>query len=170
MSKKTKACKHCGEEILAVAKICKHCGQRVAGLTKPAQYFIIIIFIIAIANAFLDKKPLQQNQTTQSEIQKPKPNIDKYRVYDVKVDNTGAYSVVWRIRGMVENLDRVPVKGYVNIKLLNKNGDYLRSFSALVNKGEELAPFQSGFFEYSTDPEEFEGYTDIKIIFKGSKK
>ena len=35
MSETTKACPHCGEQILAVAVKCKHCGSMLTGATVP---------------------------------------------------------------------------------------------------------------------------------------
>ena len=71
----------------------------------------------------------------------------------------------WCVKGMIKNLERYPINGYVKIKFLNSKGNIVAAHSAPVNNGDYFSAGQAAPFEYFAKPEEFKGVTDYQIIF-----
>ena len=94
--------------------------------------------------------------------------VDSY-ASDVSIENVRIhklYSTTWGVKGLVRNLEKHPIKGYVKIKFLNARGDIAKTVNAYVNSLDPFNPGQAAPFEYCCKPSEFEGITDFQVIFK----
>lgn len=89
--------------------------------------------------------------------------IEKFKVENVKMIKE--YPNAWTVKGFIRNNDSQSIKGWVKIKFINSNGDIVHSFNAYVNDGDPIDPGQAGSFSYTTDPSDFNGIVEYRVIF-----
>ncbi len=71
----------------------------------------------------------------------------------------------WAIEGSVRNLESHPIKGYVKIKFLNKEGQIVKAVATAVNDGQPISPSGSGAFVYRAFSSHFTGVAGFKVVF-----
>jgi len=71
----------------------------------------------------------------------------------------------WAIEGSVRNLESHDIRGYVDIKFLDREGRIVKAVATAVNDGQPIAPDGSGAFVYRTFSTHFSGVAGFKVVF-----
>lgn len=151
-------CPTCQNLVSSSARKCPKCGHKL----KSYGFGIILILIIAACSFYvltLDTAPIKNNTSYTS----PKAEVKTYRVEDIDFNTDN--SVAWGITGKIRNLTSHAIKGYVTIKLIDKNGDITQSYKAYVNDGDPFEPNQAAEFDYFTEPKHLKDLGDVKVTF-----
>jgi hypothetical protein len=82
----------------------------------------------------------------------------------INLDRTSNTSF-WAIEGSVRNLESHDIRGYVNIKFLDREGRIVKAVATAVNDGQPIAPGGSGAFIYKTFSTHFSGIAGFKAVF-----
>ena len=83
---------------------------------------------------------------------------------DINLDRTTNPSF-WAIEGSVRNLESHDIRGYVDIKFLDREGRIVKAVATAVNDGQPIAPDGSGAFVYRTFSTHFSGVAGFKVVF-----
>ena len=92
-------------------------------------------------------------------------NAAEVEIGALNLDRTSNTSF-WAIEGSVRNLESHDIRGYVDIKFLNNEGQIVKAVATAVNDGQPIAPGESGAFVYRTFSTHFSGIAGFKVVFE----
>ena len=166
-------CPECKKEVSNTAGACPNCGYPINFEAKKQKkrkngitfFLLVLLSILIIIYVRITNEPYNSRSNysdtpiTESPIEKSL-NVS---VEDLKIIKES--QTAWAVKGLIRNNTTIPIKGAVNIKFLNSNGDIVYSTKAYVNDGGYFAPGQAAIFDYFDSPSQFKDVVNFKIEF-----